>query len=219
MSVFRYFANEVYARAFLEEGEVRLCTLATYHVIEDGEVRGDPNDGLLRYKPNGGVTLNKAKEVIKTNLAFVSIVQVNDIFVYCMSQHLSEELAERFNCPFCVEIESVARLVGRIRRAARLRSQLDNKNVLAGPVDYRSEEKEPGADWALPERLAFMKPEAFAWQDEFRIVVGNKGALGAQNVQTFLEREDGAHGIKHETREPLILPLGDLTRIGKLHSF
>ena len=62
-------------------------------------------------------------------------------------------------------------------------AQLDHANVFARPIDYRGLNREPGADWALPERLAFMKPEAFAWQDEFRVVIGNKGALGAVKTQ------------------------------------
>lgn len=59
MPIFRYFAKEEHARDLIENGRVRLCTLGTYHVFEDNEVRRDTSDGLLRFKPEGGVTINQ----------------------------------------------------------------------------------------------------------------------------------------------------------------
>jgi len=219
MPIFKYFAREEHARDLIDNGRVRLCTLGTYHVFEDEEVRRDPSDGLLRYKPEGGVTINQGDRTFRTSLAFVSVVKVNDIYVYCMSNKLSEELAARFNSPFCVEIQNCLGFVGRIRRHVRLRSQLDHANVFARSIDYRGFEREPGADWALPERLAFIKPEAFAWQDEFRIVIGNKGALGAENVDTHLEADGCDLAVAYEERDPLMLRIGDISTIATLHKF
>lgn len=219
MAIFRYFSEEEHARDLIEHGRVRFCTLGTYHVFEDKEVRRDPSDGLLRYKPEGGVTINQGDRTFQNNMAFVSVVKVNDIYVYCMSNKLSEELAARFNSPFCVEIQHSLGLVGRIRRHVRLRSQLDHANVFARAIDYRGLDHEPGADWALPERLAFIKPAAFAWQDEFRIVIGNKGALGVENVDTHLEADGHNLAVAYEERDPLVVKLGDLSRITTLRKF
>lgn len=219
MPIFRYFAKEEHARDLIDNGRVRFCTLGTYHVFEDKEVRRDPSDGLLRYKPAGGVTINQGGRTFQNNMAFVSVVKVNDIYVYCMSNKLSEELAARFNSPFCVEIQHCLGFVGRIRRHVRLRSQLDHANVFARPIDYRGLDREPGADWALPERLGFIKPDAFAWQDEFRVVIGNKGALGVENVDTHLEADGRNLAVAYEERDPLVLQLGDISRIATLRKF
>jgi len=174
---------------------------------------------LLRYKPEGGVTINLGDRPFQNNMAFVSVVKVNDIYVYCMSNTLSEELAARFNSPFCVEIQHCLGFIGRIRRHVRLRSRLDHANVFARSIDYRGLEREPGADWALPERLAFIKPEPFAWQDEFRVVIGNKGALGVENVDTHLEADGRNLAVAYEERDPLVLQLGDISRIAALRKF
>lgn len=219
MPIFRYFAKEEHARDLIENGRVRFCTLGTYHIFEDNEVRRDPSDGLLRYKPEGGVTINQGDRTYQNNMAFVSVVKVNDIYVYCMSNKLSEELAARFNSPFCVEIQHCLGFVGRIRRHVRLRSQLDHANVFARSIDYRGRDREPGGDWARPERLAFIKPEPFAWQDEFRVVIGNKGALGVENVDTHLEADGLNLAVAYEEREPLVLKVGDISRIAALRKF
>src|SRR3546814_2171283 len=100
-----------------------------------------------------------------------------------MSNRLSPELAARFESPFCVEIRHPIGLIGRIRRSVRMRSHLDHANVHARQVEYRALDKEPAVDWTLPERLAFIKPEEFAWQDEYRVVIGNKGALGVERSE------------------------------------
>lgn len=219
MSIFRYFAKEEYAHDLIHRGRVRFCTLGTYHVFEDKEVRRDPSDGLLRYKPDGGVKINQGDRTFQNNMAFVSVVKVNDIYVYCMSNKLSEELAARFMSPFCVELHNCVGFFGRIRRHVRLRSKLDHANVFARSIDYRELDSEPGTDWALPERLAFIKAKAFAWQDEFRIVIGNKGALGVENVDTHLEAEGRSLAIAYEERDPLILKLGDISHMATLHKF
>ena len=219
MSIFKYLPTEKYALDLIEKGKVRFCTLATYHVFEDEGVRRDPSDGLLRYKPEGGVTINQGGNSFQANQAFVSVVKVNDIFVYCLSNQLSPELASRFECQFCVEITHPISLIGRVRRYVRLRSQLDHANVLAGVVQYRALDKEPGADWALPERLAFIKPEQFAWQDEFQIVMGNKGALGFENVDLVLEADGATHAVEYEDRDPLVLTVGSLSKFATLHRF
>src|SRR3546814_10517780 len=103
-------------------------------------------------------------------------------------------------------------LTGRIRRSVRMRSHLDHANVHARQVEYRALDKEPGVDWTLPERLAFIKPEEFAWQDEYRVVIGNKGALGVESVDLMLESEGAEHPVAYEDRDPLVLRPGDLDR-------
>jgi hypothetical protein len=71
-------------------------------------VRGDPDDGKLRYQPEPGLALTKANgEVVNLppGWRFRASAHAKAIFVYCLSQERSEALAEKFQSPFCVEIK------------------------------------------------------------------------------------------------------------------
>ena len=218
MSIFKYLAKEEYALDLLEKGLVRFSTLASFRAYEDGLVRGDPDDGKLHYKPTGGLTITKQNgEVLHLDQRFRASVRASDIYVYCMSNQLSGELAAKFESPYCVEFERPIGLIGRIRQCVRMRSALDHNNLHSRTVDYRPVGTEPGIDWALPERVAFIKPEAFAWQDEYRIVIGNKGAFDVENVELALVGEGATTERVDEGSGSLILKVGNLSRIAKLH--
>lgn len=220
--LYKYLSDEEYARALIDEGQIFARPLSYFRAYEDQLVRGDPDDGKLRYEPEEGLVLTKESgEVVQMppGWRFRASVRAGDIFVYCLSTELSSEIAEKFNCPFCVEIKQPAQLLGRISRHVRLRSKLDGNRVLSRDVDYRNLAATPGADWALPERVAFIKPEAWAWQKEHRIVIGRKGAFAVENVECALEAGGPEVALAHAAHDPLILHVGDLSKISELHVF
>jgi len=220
MTLYRYFDNEDYARALIERGQMRFNTLAHFRVYEDELVRGDPADGKLRHEPAGGLVLTKISGEVITMPAgwrFTSSVRADHIFVYCLSNVRSEKLAAKFNSPFCVEIKDPARFLTRIMLKVSLRTKLDRRHILRGPVDYRTAQKIPGVDWALPERVAFIKPESFAWQDEYRIVLGKKGAFAPNNVRCAIETGEGATVMSEG--QPLNITVGDLSHLSELCHF
>ena len=219
--LFRYFSEEAHARAFIDKGEIYSRPLAYFRAYEDGLVRGDPNDGMLLHAPGTGLVLTKENgEAIEMppGWRFRASAMENDIFVYCLSLERSEELAEKFESPFCVEVRNTIRLVGRIASSARLRSRLD-RHVHSRPVDYRRPAAAPGVDWALPERVAFIKPEGWAWQKEHRIVLGLKGAFDVENVDCALESNPRPPAAPVAPAAPLILHVGDLSKMTELHQF
>lgn len=200
---------------------MRFNSLAYFRAYEDELVRGDPDDGKLQFKPADGLTLTKSDgEIVHLpSHRFRSSIRAEEIFVFCASGHRSEKLAQRFESAYCVEIKNPVAFLGRIRSGVRLRSRLDRRHVYAGPIDYRSMEAEPGAAWALPEKVAFIKPPGWSWQDEYRIVIGNKGAFDVENVELALETgSQGAEagGVKPD---PLTMNLGNLAHIAELHRF
>jgi hypothetical protein len=150
---------------------------------------------------------------------FVASAKADQMFVYCFSQTKSEMLARAFGAPFCVEIKDPIRFVARMSRKVQLRSRLDRSRILNGPVTYRSVKAEPFADWALPERVAFIKPESYAGQDEYRIVVGLKGAFSVENVDLTIRLDPLEPHPPAPIGEPLIMKLGDLSDIAELHRF
>jgi hypothetical protein len=144
-------------------------------------------------------------------------VKADDMFIFCLSKIRSEELAERFEAPFCVEISNPLRFINKIIGRIRLRSAMD-KTVHFGDVEYRQHEAPPGARWALPEQVAFVKPEGYALESEFRVVVGKKGVFDVHNLEMKLETgpQPPAPRVQHE---PLVLKVGNLSRITNLLRF
>lgn len=222
MLLYKYLAKEAYARALVDRGEIFMRALSYFRACDDELVRGDPDDGKLRHEPHEGLVVTKSTgEVVRMPAGwhFRSSVRANDIFVYCLSTELSPEIAARFQCPFCVEIREPTRLIGRISRHVRLRSKLDRNGVFNREVNYRDLNAVPHVDWALPERVAFIKPEDFAWQKEYRIIIGLKGAFTVENVECALEAAGGRVASGTTVPAPQILHVGDLSNITRIHRF
>jgi len=219
-SIYKYVPEERFARALIEKGQLYLQSLAHFRNYEDALVRGDPDDGKLRYQPESGLTVTKSDGEVVTlpGWRFRASVRAEDIFVYCLSLERSEDLAEKFQSPFCVEIKDANALFSKTKGSVRLRSRLDRRNVFRGTVEYRDLAIAPGGDWALPEKVAFIKPPAWSWQAEYRMVVGRKGAFAVENVDLALENGLG-DPIVAAAGSPLILAVGDLSRIARLHRF
>lgn len=221
MPLYKYLAEEAYATALIEKGQIFAPPLSYFRAYEDELVRGDPNDGKLRHEPEGGLVLTKESgEVVQMppGWQFRASVRAHDIFVYCLSTELSPEIANKFECLFCVEINEPS-LLGRISRHVRLRSKLDRNGIYSREIDYRKLVTAPGTDWALPERVAFIKPEDWKWQREHRIVMGRKGAFAVENVECALENDGGEVSVSATATDPLILHVGNLSKIAKLHKF
>ena len=222
MPLYKYLAEEDYARALIAKGQVFARPLSYFRAFEDELVRGDPDDGKLRYEPEKGLLLTKENGEVVTMPAgwrFRASVRAEDIFVYCLSTELSAEIAEKFECPWCVEITEPHRLLGRIARHVRLRSQFDRQGIYSQGVVYRNLGVAPAVAWALPERVAFIKPEGWAWQKEHRIVFGRKGAFAVENVELALETEGVEFTLADADHDPLILHVGNLSRFTTLHRF
>lgn len=220
VSIYKYVSEERFAQALIEKGQLYLQSLADFRSYEDALIRGDPDDGKLRYQPEPGLTLTKADgEVVNLpGWRFRASVHAEDIFVYCLSFERSEALAEKFQSPFCVEIKDADALFAKTKGSVRIRSKLDRRNVYRGAVEYRDPATAPGADWALPEKVAFIKPPAWSWQMEYRMVMGRRGVFAVENVDLALE--NGPCGLTAAAAgSPLILAVGDLSRIAQLHRF
>lgn len=83
---------------------------------------------------------------------------------------------------------------------------------------YRDPEQVPEADWALPEKIAFIKPPLFAWQDEYRYAVGRRNALDFHNVEVTLTSGTAAAPVAR-VPPPIILQIGKLSDHVAVHRF
>lgn len=219
MAIYKYFTEEAHALALINKGELMLQPLSHFRGREADGVRGDPRDGILTYAPKDGLVMNMedGRVITLEGGSFNSSVNQNDIFVYCVSNQLSANLAAKFGA-FCVEIPDPDILVRRFKLRADRTSQFDYEQVVCGKVDYREHSKEPGADWALPERLVLIKPEDFAWQDEFRIAVGKRDTMNVENVGLTIQTGPAAP-VFEPVPAPVFLRVGKLADLVTLHSF
>jgi hypothetical protein len=217
LAIFKYFTDEGHALALIEKGELMMQPLSHFRGIEADGIRGDPKDGILTYAPEAGLVLNMVdgRTITIDGGSFNSSVNQSDIFVYCASNKLSADLAAKFG-PFCVEIPDPDLLIRRLSMRANPQSQLDFGQIVSGNVDYRERSKEPGVDWALPERLVLIKPEDFAWQNEFRIAVGKRSTMVPENVGLTIQTGQ-ADPVLEPVPGPLFLKVGVLTDLVRLH--
>lgn len=221
MTIFKYLTLEEHARGFMDKGIILLRPLSYYRALEDRGVRGDAADGMLSYAPKPGLEITKEDGTVMTlpDWRFTSSVQDDDVFAFCASRSLSFDLAERFEASVCVEITDEEALAARLRARAHPTSRLDYASLAVGFVDYRGRDVEPSVTWALPEQLAFIKPETFAWQEEYRIAIPKRGAFGAENVECALTRIGTTASVKQRTNPGFTFKIGALTGLCRLHRF
>lgn len=195
-------------------------TLANFRGYEDADIRRDRDDGRLRYGPVNGLPIQFADNEVNEpwqGWRFTSSVKEHHIYVYCLSTEKSLDLARRFESPFCIEIFKPPTFLGRLARRVRLRSAFDRR-LLHNLVDYRDAEQPPGVDWALPERLAFIKPTDWSWQCEYRVVAARKGALAVENVELTLQAGPQPNAPAAND-PPIIIRVGDISDCARLHRF
>ncbi len=182
----------------MKRGLMRFGSLEFFRTLDDQGSRGDKLDGTLHYAPPAGLEITMVEDGRRVSgVSFSSAAQ--NMFVYCTSMELSEELAKEFG-NFCVEIVDMGRILDRLRRRAYAGSHLNYAGMLHQATEYRSPEDVPGADWAFPERLVFMKPPSYSHQMEYRLVLPIKEDHTSSNF--FIE-----------------VCIGDITDMAKFHSF
>ena len=219
-SFYRYF-SEKHAHAFVQKGEVLFRALSYFRNYEDGEVRGDKFEGTLVHLPDNGLVaknVNTEREVLLSHRFESTAKKEDDIFVYCMSQTLSAELAERFKAEVVVEITNPAKFLDFVRLALSLRKRFRVNQLIHEPVKYYEWNEPPIVDWALPERIAIRKPKMLEWQCEYRIAVPIGDAFDVQNVNVNLVPVHQSRTSEAKSYPKQLIRLGNLSKICRVHS-
>lgn len=118
-SLYKYFSDLKWANAFLD-GEILFRSLSYFRDYEDKNVRGDQNEGVAVFRPQRGLIVTNQTQGTTFTLpdhAFESAANQEEIFVFCASRSLSNELRERFEAVACVEILNIRSLCSRIETA------------------------------------------------------------------------------------------------------
>ena len=219
-SLYKYLPEQ-YVAPLLREGAVLFHTLSYFRDYEDAQVRGDEFEGTKLYRPANGleVTLVATQEKVVLPHSFESSAHEDDIFVFCLSTILSQELATQFKTNVCVEIRNPALFISKIRGALSRRPSIKNKMLVHGEVKYYEPHEPPIVDWALPERIAMSKLEGFRPQQEYRIAFNVNGAFDVGNTRLQLVAP-GTRRPKRATAYPeRQFKLGSISKICRVHCF
>lgn len=223
-SLFKYYTERRWAEQFLK-GKLLFRSLSYFRDTEDENIRGDKNEGNVISCPEGGLVVNNQTRGTTFTLsgwAFESRVKQNEIFVFCMSRSLTDELWKRFSAVVCIEIFDVSEFCSRIE--ASLPPEAKFPNLVGGrrarvgqAVVYYPETGNINPRWALPDQIAISKHESYAWQNEYRLVFSLTGALEFENVDTRLVRRSNprepARPLDHRSYEVNAQGLSDICRM------
>jgi hypothetical protein len=215
-SLFRYFDNNDYAELFLD-GKVFFNSLSYFVGFEDGEVRGDADEGTRVHAPSQGLLINNLTQGTTftiTDGVFKSSAKQNEIYVSCMSKSLKQTLWQEFNATCCVEIRVKKQFLQKVRNAV----ETGRNNFYAGPVTYYDASSPPKHLWALPESVCMSKLLGFKRQDEYRIAFGKTEIFDPNNVDLRLTTTASMRGeALMEPTSNCTIDIGNIREICKVH--
>jgi len=215
-SLYKYFPEHKWADAFLD-GEVLFRSLAYFRDQEDKNVRQDKKEGTAVFRPTGGLLIDNLTQGTTFRLpdsAFESTANQEEIFVFCASRSLTDELRKRFEAVVCVEILKIPKLCERIRRALPA-----DATFRAGRVAYYDQGEGGSPRWALPDQIAMSKLESYRWQDEFRLMFCLTEALGFEKGALRLVKGDAIQAPESAEHHEYPVKTRSLRDICRLHEF
>jgi hypothetical protein len=121
-SLFKYFTEQRWADAFID-GSILFRSLAYFRDYEDAQIRGDRKEGTSVYRPEGGLLITnhtQGRSFTIPNAGFEVVTNQEEIFVYCMSRSLTDDLCKRFEAVACVEIVNPPKFCGQCEKMFRL---------------------------------------------------------------------------------------------------
>lgn len=139
-------------------------------------------------------------------------VKAHEIFVYCVSQTLSADIAKEFNAVACVEITKIAPLCSRIQAALPSAAKF-----MARGVDYYPQTQSGNPRWAPPDAIATSKLDHWASQDEYRFIFSLTDSLAFQKVELRLIDRKNRPAPKPEEHLTHLLTARSLRDICILH--
>ena len=211
-SLYKYYSERKWAEAFLD-GKILFRSLSYFRDCEDS-ARGDEYEGTSTFLPDGGLIINNQTQgtTFGDPRAFESTVKAGEIFVFCASRSLSEEIAREFKAVVCVEILKISTLCARIQAALPPTATCRGRKV-----EYYKQSEAGHPRWALPDDIATSKLDSFASQDEYRLVFSLTDALAFEKVGLRLVQRNVREAAKPAEHHEYLVKARSLRDICKLH--
>jgi hypothetical protein len=215
-SHFKYVSKREHADALLA-GKVFHQTLGYFRDYEDlaaKQVIGDELESTHIFRPKDGLQINNQTRGTSFALdaGLESSVRGGEIYVFCLSLGMTEELIREFRAEACVEILNPRAFIKRWEMAL-----LSGAVHFAKRVSYYEREDVPENVWPEPELIATMKLAQFDYQEEFRCGFSTTGALDYGQCNWKLVDRKTRPSRKPEEHLTMTRDLGDLSDLCKLH--
>lgn len=201
-----------------EKGVLLFRSLSYFQRLEGDAARGDYFEGMHVDHPDNDVTIPvlDTGQVIKGDMAYLNQTKSEDIYCFCLSTELSDELVRAFGATACIEISDVPEFTRRVRKAVgRLKSAADWE-VDFRPLAYYNSNEAATIDIKNPRNLPFFKPVVYAEQAEFRIIAARKTSF--ELTQAIIDwknydfREEFANKKSKEMRFR-VGPIADISKV------
>lgn len=217
-SLFKYFSDHAYAKQFLN-GRVYHQTLGFYRDYEDAtakQVIGDEFESTRIYRSENGLLINNLTQGKSSKLpkgfGFESSTRAGEIYVFCLSLSMKDELVREFQSKICIEIVKPTIFINRWRAALPKATKHFSKKV-----DYYKPEDVPGNVWPQPHLIATTKLDCFSYQEEYRLGFSVTEALDFEQVELQLIERKKRPSPKYDEHHQWTIELGNLSDICKLH--
>jgi hypothetical protein len=142
--------------------------------------------------------------------------------VFCLSRSFTNGLRENFGAVVCIEIHDTRAFCGRIEAAlppeATFPGSPDRPRI-GRRVDYYQETESSNPRWALPDKIATSKFNAYAWQDEFRLVFCLADALEFEKVELRIVQNNCREVPKDTVHQFRLVKAGSLRDISELYRY
>jgi hypothetical protein len=218
----KYFSKLAYAEQFLD-GVVLCQTAAFFRDYEDAQAQqiiGDEYEGTRLYGPATGLEINNltSNQAVTLNMGMECATKAHEIYIFCMSHSVTDNLKDEFKAVACVEILDPRVFIKRWLGAIPEEAQKEGKHV-ARKVAYYKPEDVPGNVWALPDLIITTKLKRFEYQDEYRLAYTTTNAFAFENCTYQLVDRKARPAPKPEEHFRQTLDLGNLGDICLLHRF
>ncbi len=223
-SPYKYFRERKWAECFLD-GSILFRSLAYFRDYEDGNVREDRNEGTAVFRPADGLITNnvtRGTTFTLPNSASESAAKQEEIFVFCMSRSLTDELRETFEASVVAEILDIPAFCRRVTETLPVKATFpgpNGKTRIGHRVKYYGETEGSAPRWALPDMIATSKLDTYTWQDEFRLVFTLTDAFAFENVDTRLVQGNPSEAVNPSEHRTFQVKITNLREICRLHEF
>lgn len=216
--LFKYLPSK-YVDDVLSNGDI-LFRNFTYFKQVEGKTRGDYLEACHRDNPDNNIKIKNLSKNFEGeyDASFLNSTDSDQIYMFCTSLILSDELFVEFECNSCIEIIDPEEFARRLRKVIKPRLSTHKKGLLSREITYYKPNAPTHENIKDATALPFLKDEIYADQNEYRFVYGNRKAFKLKQQIILNHGHDfREEAMKGTTKEKLIR-VGSIADIAKVHN-
>lgn len=214
------YIPEQFVSSFVDKGNLLFRNLSYFRKSEE-KGRGDLLEGLHMDHPDNPITITNLS--VPTNppwigdAAALNSIVSDDVYIFCVSEHLSQDLYSEFKCGTCVEITGPVNFLGRLLRAVSKRLSFRQYGMLHGPVYYYRPNQKAPAEISEPLNIPFFKHVDYAPQKEFRFVLPLKNSLKVTKSIIHWKLYSFDEEVENGVSKDMSLQIGSIKDLVRIH--